>query len=645
MANFTDRAYPWPTDPKSSVLPETGGNTRLLFAEQDNYRTRKGSPGSGTQSSAESNAFSFTDSNSLFYGVYADEGQATNGIDAGLNTSIYYYNEELKQFRRFTAGNVFEDIGTANPVSTIMNRSINLIFDADNNVEYADAAEASDNLGVDTDIAEEDVYYIYYNSADSTVHKVTAFTASQAATGAGDIFYVIPRVVSADIAETTENIPIEFLKGSLSANKAQAGPLAFGNGFSIAASEEGLQLFLRTMAQSRKDNIVDTADANAAEVTHIAAGTSLATVHTSAQNFITDKDIPSGNTVQLIVTPVSIGESGIVELQIDGYDHEGTGLREIMILTSANNTKPVTTDFYFAKPPTGGKTTYQVNRAATGASFKITSKHGGTTVVFSQPSDTQNQDLLPGWTIEVRKGSIPFTYVGVLPNEISIALARDTALQMDMTVIAFDSLPYTDIEGNEVNVQTGKGSRGIDISSGTPYGGGTFDDASETIFTGWQAYLDLIEPGTGTPVRVPLTDATFTINHQLEQAQLIVGDRRPGPPFRSALREVMLDGTMLFTRERDWVALFRNNVDFKNPVMVLRNAPAGGFPYELRVEFGVGQLMTSPDPQVGDIGLITQAFNMKFRESASGKSDDFKFTIYTDKWRANGGLRVDGAYA
>ena len=659
MANFNTNRYPWPTVDHDGANAQTGGNTRLLFAEQDNYRTRKGNPSSALQSSTESSAFSFADSNSLFYGVYADDQDAQNGIDADLNEDVYYYDQELNTFRRYDSTmSVFEDIGTTNPVLTAQSITINLVFDSGNNVEYAGAADASDQLDSNADLDAENTYYIYYNTGDSTVHKITAFTEAQTSTGTGDIFYVIPRVVSADIAETTENIPIEFLKGSLSANKAQAGAQTYGNGFSIAASEEGLHLFLRTLCNSLDENIeVKTRKGSDADgevssprrdvlpesVIHV-DDESIKSVHSTDVDFA--NDIDDERIASLSVMPKDIDENAVVELQIDGYDHSGEEIREIMLLTSDDNDQTVQTDFYFAKPPSNKVTKYKVNQAAISGSVTIESVDNWSEITFTQ----QDSILLPGWTLEVRKGTIPFTYVGVSPNEASIALSRDTALQIDMTVIAFDSLPYTDMGGKKVNIDTGEGSQGIDIVDNQARGDLDFVDASETLFTGWQAYLDIVEPGTASPIRVPLTDATFSINHQLDQAQLIVGDRRPGPAFRGTLRDVMLDGTILFTRERDWVRLFRNNVDFKNPIVVLRNAAAGGFPYELHIELGLGQLMSSPDPQVSDLGLITQAFNMKFRETESGESDDFSFKIVTDKWVFSedndtlGGLRVDGVY-
>ena len=668
MPNFTDRPFPWPHESRQNdnILPETGGNTRLLFAEQDNYRTRKGKTEMGDDATATSEEFSDTHANNLFVGAHATNTAAaehanTNSIT--LTTSHYYYNTTNNVFRSFVSGpSTFEPL-TGRSARTNSGRTIHIISDSDGTSDFASAkaaVEAGETQGVpsasdafEASADNDNVSFIYYQTGSgAAVRRLTSYKASTGGQGTSDIFHVIPRVISADIAETTENIPVEFLKGSLSANKAQAGPLSFGNGFSIAASEHGLQLFLRTMTQSRAGQInLDESSSDGDKVEHVASGS-----ETSLTNFETELDIPVGKSVRLNITvnrPTD--NTDPVEIQIEGYDHEGTQLTEITRFMGTENTK--TTDFYFATPSDSGdtanpnRTKYQVNDAPEGTTFKIESTYVNKVVHFTQPRDTQNQDLLPGWTIEVRKGQIPFTYVGVMPNEMSIALARDQALQMDFTIIAFDAEPYTSMDGRTIDTRRKDDNQGIEIRDSDGkyikgYGDIPFIDASETLFTGWQAYLEIAEPGVGSKVTVPLTDATFTINHQLDQAQLIVGDRRPGPPFRSTLRDVMLDGSILFTRERDWVNLFRNNTDFNSPELVLRNAPAGGFPYELRIKMGKGQLMSSPDPQVSDLGLITQAFSMKFRESSSGLSDDFSFTIVTDNWEGEyGGLRVDGSYA
>lgn len=616
-----DNPFPYQGD------AQTGGNTRLLFAEQDDNRTRKGKQTDGTGTAA-----SLTPADP-YKGVAANIGALSSPEDNDT-----YFNSGDSRFYLITDASETEAT-VIGPGGTIVNGSdtYTVLYSGVDSGVFADAA-----AGTAAAIMDGDGKYVFVVGTTTNSIEITGTTS-----GAGDIFYVQPRVVSADIAETSENIPIEFLKSSLSANKAQAGPQTYGNGFSIALSEHGSHLFFRTLANSRSTDIhVDTrnatkvpANANAGRRDTLpAVVTNRAAVAPTLSGVALSTDIESVSGVQLQVTAAGLAADAVVTIEIAGYDHSGTAIEESMQLTGPSSK---TTDFYFAKPPSGGATTIKaVGTIPSSTTIAVSSQDKWTQVTFEQ----QDSVLLPGWTLEVRKGTIPITYTGVLPAEASVSLARDTSLQMDMTVIAFDSLPYTAMDGQTVERDN---SEGIDINNQMGQGGLAFTDASETLFTGWQCYLEVTEPGAFTPLRVPLTDATFSINLQLEQADLIVGDRRPGPAFRSTLRDVMLDGSILFTRDRDWVTLFRNNTDFKNPKLIMRNAPIGGFPYELQIEFGIGQLMSSTDPQVSDLGLITQAFNMKFRESSSGASDDFKFIMITDNWQFDqvGGLRLDGPYA
>ena len=789
--------YPWPSS-DSNAQAETGGNTRLLICEQDDYKTRKGENYLNVQSKwltfrirAGSGVDALTRSAQVF-GSDAEAAEFEGNLEEG---DWYYNNQDNVGFREYRNGewHAFEIerdaiIGLHTPRSA-------KIFGKGNFANEAEARKLFDDYIYDPyayTAYEGSFGHVFYDESVQSIKTIRGNYETVTREGSrteNDIFYVIPRVVSLDISETTENIPVEFMKGSLSADKAQAGAHTFGNGLSIAASEEGLHLFLRTIANSKKNDIeVKTrrikrkrgtveyreipvsSDFYLGEYTaseqrnnldvrfqsdrsfywnstnqvffyadgvFIIANTfvvlendgnnylfaaspytseaSWATLNDFIDNFesglvdqemltvfgyryiirVEDEnktyeitgytegeidqdsivlprrdqppnmtyhvrqadaseptmavplanDIPEGNIVRLNLIPDYIDYSEMLQFEIAGFDCHGNEIKEIVWCTNRDNCQTLITDFYYATPPEGKRTTYKIlTSGGENCNLTIRSQDTWTQVTFNQ----QDRELLPGWTLEARKGTIPFTYVGVTPSETSITLARNSALTFDMNVIAYDSSPYKDLQDNEVEKD---GSTGFDISDKMAKGYHNFVEASDTLFTGWQAYLNIVEPATVIPIRVPLTEATLSINHNLAQAPLIVGDRRPGPPYRETLREVTLNGTILFTRERDWVNLFRRNADFTDCRLVLENRTVGGFPYKLYIEFGIGQLMNSPDPEVSDIGLITQTFSMKFRETKTGAADDFNFNIITDKWQFEqrdytvGGLRVDGDYS
>ena len=96
---------------------------------------------------------------------------------------------------------------------------------------------------------------------------------------------------------------------------------------------------MATVQSPRRDVLPDA-------VVHLEAA-SIKVVQSRSQDFTTDID--DNRTVQLAVKPSDIDENAVVELQIDGYDHSGIELREIMLLTSDNNDGTVPHRFLFCE--------------------------------------------------------------------------------------------------------------------------------------------------------------------------------------------------------------------------------------------------------------------------------------------------------
>ena len=170
----------------------------------------------------------------------------------------------------------------------------------------------------------------------------------------------------------------------------------------------------------------------------------------------------------------------------------------------------------------------------------------------------------------------------------------------------------------------------------TPSGKLPFGQSPQELYTGWQCQLKLARPGRpDDPATViPLLDTTFTVNQTIEQAELIIGERNPGPLFRSGLREVTLSGTMLLTRDRNWIQEFRDNAVFDKGELILANIVTGGFPYTTVFKFGHGQLTTAPDATVDGLGLVSVPFNMMFFDEDFGDPTDFSIvvTYHQEDW-------------
>ena len=124
---------------------------------------------------------------------------------------------------------------------------------------------------------------------------------------------------------------------------------------------------------------------------------------------------------------------------------------------------------------------------------------------------------------------------------------------------------YENAEGQDTKLETylpSRPSAGMDIRSSRTAITSNFYQSSQELFTGWQSQLRITSPLTGVTSTIPLLDSTFTVNQTIEQAMVIMGERNPGPYYRSGLREVTLSGNMLLTKERDWVTEFEDNTEF-----------------------------------------------------------------------------------
>ena len=275
----------------------------------------------------------------------------------------------------------------------------------------------------------------------------------------------------------------------------------------------------------------------------------------------------------------------------------------------------------------------------------------------------QDEDFLGGWTVEAQKGAgVVHTYIGVYPVSMSVSLARTQVLTYDFTCVAWDMRPYENAAGKDTTQGRGQTIGGVNLQNddhGNPLtftgdtgtaGNPAFKNAAQELYTGWQCQLKIARPGDAASLAevIPLLDTTFTVNQTIEQAELIIGERNPGPLFRSGLREVTLSGTMLLTEERNWIQEFQDNSVFEHGELVLANITTGGFPYKTIFRFGQGQLTTSPDATVDGLGLISVPFNMMFFDDDFGEPTDFyiEAIYHQDDWfrggQSFGGLRYIG---
>ena len=508
-----------------------------------------------------------------------------------------------------------------------------------------------------------------------------------AKTAVGDFYKYVPIVTSIGLTNQTTTIPIEFLKGTASANKQQQGGFAYSGGFSIGASENGTQLFFKgitgatindenddpdtprnlssqTTSKSSAFDLSTPADSNLSSdsinttSTRI-PGINVASVSSGIYNYGPALD-PNDNTIpgNFPISPQKIwitGASGTdnKKMTITGYDYHNQKVQETIILDSGN---AVSTKTYFRPHVISGipapGSIYSSNAITcsfeTGSSGSVTvHSYDETQSVIFNLNDAKE---FKGWTVEAQKGSgVCHTYIGVVPVSFSTSLSRDQALTFDFECLAYGMNQYQNAENEDTkeDFSSIRSSAGMDIRD-SRFGANDilFKPSSQQLATGWQSYLEIQSPDETAAKVIPLLDATFTVNQTIEQAMVIMGERNPGPYFRSGLREVTLSGNMLLTQGRDWITEFEKNSEFTNCNLIFSNVVTAGFPYRTIFKFGTGQLTTAPDASVDGLGLISVPFNISFFDNSVTPQDFKIIAVYNQAdWfitRGTGSLNNGG---
>ena len=229
----------------------------------------------------------------------------------------------------------------------------------------------------------------------------------------------------------------------------------------------------------------------------------------------------------------------------------------------------------------------------------------------------QDQELVAFWFVRLVKGITPNMYSGVIVNELSIALARDTALEATCTCLGKRVWNNRNLRGEEWSETDSSVGRKVDLDASIGF-------ANPDIFTGWQCEVNI----GGT--RAALIDATMSINQNLENSGVITGDRyEETEPFRGTDRETMVDGTIVYAPENNLSEIYLRNETLEDVKLKLRNKPRGGFYHLTQFDFGTTQLNTNPDPASPRDGRISQVFNLKcFTEGIGGGPKDYAITCF-----------------
>lgn len=306
------------------------------------------------------------------------------------------------------------------------------------------------------------------------------------------------------------------------------------------------------------------------------------------------------NPVQIEVTPVpsgpSAGKVGVVVIR--GKDKDGLQLEEILRFRQGQTKARKTRHFFASVDAEGldfenwspGKIEFKVQDRASRVTF--------------QPQD---QVLAIFWLIELTKGITPNTYNGVLVNQLTASIARDTAMEFALTVLGRKGAERRNLKG-----ETGPLARRSDATA--------LENASTTVFAGWQCQVSV------NGWISPLLGATLTINQNLSNADVITGDRhQESPPIPGPNRDCMVEGNIVYAPENNMSQWYLDNEVLPDVKVEYINSTKGSFLCKTTIEYDECYLSQNPDPASPREGRVEQPFSiMSFVDEIGGPPKDYR---------------------
>ena len=318
----------------------------------------------------------------------------------------------------------------------------------------------------------------------------------------------------------------------------------------------------------------------------------------------------SAGTVTISELPVAIA-SGKAQatILIIGTDNNDDRIAEQVPVTSSQLSTAQTTDQFF-------KTVTEI-RCADFASglYKVTGRDRSVVVTMT-PQDKQTYRY---WKIEYSKGGVPNVYDGLRPQSMNFSIgSRTEKVNYTIAFLGRKGDTYTNLAGQTHDDTS--------IPPFYPEPTPTHRDlkfSEPDFFPGWQAKV-LIDG-----VLMYATSASFSYETGYVNGDAISGDRfQTAPPTRDAVRTLMLDLTMQYSRENDFSGLFRKNATLRNVEVQLINQPEGGFP-ELQIwRFPTAQVQNSSDPATSGQSRITQQVQLKGFDNDFGNPNDIVVVVH-----------------
>lgn len=323
---------------------------------------------------------------------------------------------------------------------------------------------------------------------------------------------------------------------------------------------------------------------------------------------VTDNLEGTENPVRLTVTPKAGSARADGNLRatvtIHGTDKWGRTFAERLSFKGTGVPKPQKTKRFF----------YTI-AGATAAGWKmgskvdITSQDTAVEVTF-KPQDT---DLRLFLTAAINKGPLPFIYNSLVANGFNLASTRSEVLSATIAMMGRRGRPREDFNGLR-----GVQAKAHDLSALNP--------VEALIYAGYQVKT------TVEGVIVPFIDQTLSITQNLAYSGIQAGTAyEEMRPYRSAKRDVMIDGSIQMTRENNLVDAFVENDTFEDVRFSIEHNDLGSFGWLAECILDTAQLGTDADPASPNFDRYAQPCNIVAFDDTSGEPADFRWVVtYAD---------------
>ena len=322
---------------------------------------------------------------------------------------------------------------------------------------------------------------------------------------------------------------------------------------------------------------------------------------TTAKSFMEITEVTATNwgagtlTISItLVAAVTLGEDvefGIV--RIEGRDWNSEIIAQTLSFSEENKGEAQTTDRYFSE------ITSVTSSGWVGGAIDIKGRDKAVRVTIKP----QDEEILIYWMGELTRGLIPEVLYNMLMSQLTIQISREEIMRYASVFYFTDSEHQLNLAGD-----TGESARKSDASA--------LDFPVDDFFIGHQAQITI------NGVRMAMREATLVINQQYTPAEVLSGELTDESPPVGGTRLVTLTGNVRYATQTDYNSNFRENVKFNNIQIRFFNKLKGGFPAQLRLRGGRGELSANPVATFSDGGEILQPIALNLLPTKIGALDD-----------------------